>query len=121
MATEPPEEAKPRISYSVWPGPAVRNEMPGMAPTRSWIDVIFCSERSPALRAVIAIGVAWTVDSRFSAVTTISSKPEFSALELAGAAPGPAEGSARADAHTQALIITAVTTDATTREALPSA
>jgi hypothetical protein len=44
--------------------------------------------RSPALKAVIAIGVAWTVDSRFSAVTTISSNPAlFSAGELpAGAA-----------------------------------
>jgi len=49
-----------------------------MAPTRSWIDVMFSPVRSPALKAVIAIGVAWTVDSRFSAVTTISSNPPYS-------------------------------------------
>jgi hypothetical protein len=65
----------------------VRREIPGMAPTRSWIDTMFCSVRSPALKAVIAIGVAWTVDSRFSAVTMISSNPAFSAGVLpAGAA-----------------------------------
>jgi hypothetical protein len=40
--------------------------------------VMFSPVRSPALKAVIAIGVAWTVDSRFSAVTTISSNPPYS-------------------------------------------
>jgi hypothetical protein len=66
------------------------------------------------------IGVACTVDSRFSAVTTISSKPELSAPELAGAPPEPAAGPARADAHAQALTIAAVTAQAMTREAARS-
>jgi hypothetical protein len=67
---------------------------------------MFCSVRSPALKAVIAIGVAWTVDSRFSAVTTISSNPElFSAGELlAGAAE---TGTLKAAAHRSAETIDA--------------
>jgi hypothetical protein len=51
--------------------------------------VMFSPVRSPALKAVIAIGVAWTVDSRFSAVTTISSSPAFSP-EAGGAASADA-------------------------------
>ena len=50
--------------------------------------VMFCSARSPALKAVMAIGVACTVDSRFSAVTMISSSspPPLAGAVLAGVA-----------------------------------
>jgi hypothetical protein len=59
---------------------------------------MFCPVRSPALKAVIAIGVAWTVDSRFSAVTTISSKPAYSpgGAASADALMVMAQGSAKA-------------------------
>jgi hypothetical protein len=61
------------------------------------------------------IGVAWTVDSRFSAVTTISSKPVFSAP---GFAPGDA---ASAEWDRAAQTSTAARIEAATREALPFA
>jgi len=40
----------------------VRRDIPGIAPTRSWIDPTFCSARSPALKAVIAIGEKLNLD-----------------------------------------------------------
>jgi len=64
---------RPRISYSVWPGPAVRMEMPGTLVTISSTVVMFSCLKSSLVSAVMLIGVACTVDSRFSAVTTISS------------------------------------------------
>ena len=99
----PPPEDKPRISYSVWPGPAVRSEIPGTLPTKSSTVTIFSWARSPALKAVMLIAVACTVDSRFSAVTTISSNPP---LFSAGVLP---EGAAdivplRVSAHMSAKI-----------------
>src|ERR1700722_12949758 len=61
---------------------------------------MFCSARSPALRAVIAIGVACTVDSRFSAVTMISSSPVLLSGVLLGVAarPGVANAAAQSSA-----------------------
>jgi hypothetical protein len=75
-----------------------------MAPTRSWIDPMFCSERSAALKADIAIGVACTVDSRFSAVTMISSNPVFCSV---GVLPAGAVQAAALQvvAHNSAAII----------------
>jgi len=54
-----------RISYSVWPDPRCAARCRGCA-ERSCIDSMFSWARSFELRAVIAIGVACTVDSRFS-------------------------------------------------------
>jgi hypothetical protein len=47
---------------------------------------MFSCRRSPALSAVMLIAVACTVDSRFSAVTTISSNPVSPGAVPAGAA-----------------------------------
>src|SRR5450755_2192234 len=67
---------------------------------------MFCSARSPALKAVIAIGVACTVDSRFSAVTMISSNPVLlSPGVLLGVAAKA--GGAKAAAHSSAAAMDA--------------
>src|SRR5271170_1614004 len=59
---------------------------------------MFCCERSPELSAVRLIAVACTVDSRFSAVTTISSNSFL--LSPAADEGGPAAaGSAIAGAY----------------------
>jgi hypothetical protein len=66
------------------------------------MDPMFCSARSAPLKAVMLIGVACTVESRFSAVTTISSRslPRPGAVSPAGEAAGPpGSGSAKAGAH----------------------
>src|SRR5580692_2810029 len=87
--------------------------MPGMVPTRSCIDTMFSWARSLELKAVIAIGVACTVDSRFSAVTTISSSsPPALAGAPAGAAGPAAAGSARAGPHSAAAASSTAPIDA---------
>jgi hypothetical protein len=63
---------------------------------------MFCSARSFELNAVMLMGVACTVESRFSAVTTISSRspPDLAGAGSAGpAAAGVATGSAAAGGH----------------------
>ena len=95
---------RPRISYSVWPGPAVRIEMPGTLVTISSTVVMFSCLKSSLVSAVMLIGVACTVDSRFSAVTTISSNsapPLAAGAGVAGFA-GPA-GSAIAEPQRRAV------------------
>jgi hypothetical protein len=62
------------------------------------------------------IAVSCTVELRFSAVTTISSNPAFSAEDA-----GPAAGAAMADTQSAVLLNSAANIEVATREAVPSA
>src|SRR5579862_8946186 len=71
VAASPPSLDKPRISYLAWPGPALATAIPGTACTIACALLIPSPSRSLPVIAVMLIGVFCTVDSRFSAVTTI--------------------------------------------------
>ena len=89
MGELPPELVMPRISNSVWPGPFSFIEIPGVSAARAEKLTMPRAARSAPVTAVILMGVSCTVDVRFSAVTTISSRPTASA-----GAPAPLSASA---------------------------
>src|SRR5580704_4104359 len=72
MEELPPAELKPRISNSVWPGPAERMAMPGTEVARELKSTMPRSAISCADTAVMLAAVSCTVLVRFSAVTTTS-------------------------------------------------
>src|ERR1700733_13316491 len=72
----------PRISISVWLGPSLFSETPGVPCAKEAREATPRASKSLPLTAEMLIGVSCTVDARFDAVTTISSReaPALSAV-----------------------------------------
>jgi hypothetical protein len=73
VGEKPPVAVRPRISNSLWPGPLVFMETPGVSSAIERKSDSPRDKSSASEMAVMLMGVFCTVDSRFSAVTTISS------------------------------------------------
>jgi hypothetical protein len=71
VGDDPPDEASPRISSSVCPAPKCASKSRNVA--NDGLKIVDPARRNCApLKAVIEIGVDWTVEALRSAVTTIS-------------------------------------------------
>ncbi len=91
MGDSPPVDVSPRISYSVWPGPEVLNEMPGICCAAARKSVMPRAWSSSPVSTVMLTGVFCTVDGRFSAVivTVRISSAALAAVEGGVATPWP--------------------------------
>ena len=87
----PPEEFRPRISYSVWLGPEVRIARSGMPCDRVLKSVTPRSAMLAAVSTVMLIGVSCASVLRFVAVTTtvVSSSVGAAAVAVLVVAAGP--------------------------------
>jgi hypothetical protein len=100
----PPFEATPRISNSVIPGPLVRIDTPGTVCMRDARSVKPRLTISSPETAVMLMEVVSMVDSRFSAVTMISSSCPAWDDCCCCAAADPAHRPATAGIHTKQAI-----------------
>ena len=80
MGAAPPEEDMPRISNSVWPGPAVRTEIPGTAAiTPERFVMPSCCMSSPVI-AVMLMGVVMVTSSTIILSKTLRDQHEGAKL-----------------------------------------